>query len=69
MTWFFTILSLFGSYLNCKKKKICFILWIICNVFWLLFDLKASVYSRVILDLVQTGFSIYGLMEWSKNGN
>lgn len=64
--WVLTIVSLIGNYLNCRKIRICFVVWIACNVGWILIDFYNAVYSRAVLDLVQIGFSVYGLNKWSK---
>ena len=61
-----TMISLFGNYLNCRKKKICFILWIICNIGWICVDVNNGAYSRMLLDAVQIGFSFYGYKNWGK---
>lgn len=61
-----TIASLIGNYLNCRKKKICFILWIVCNIGWMCVDLNAGSYSRMLLNAVQIGFNIYGYKHWAK---
>ena len=66
LSWVLTAISLFGNALNCKKIRLCFVLWIICNIGWTAVDIANHVYSRMILDLVQIGFSIYGLHEWKK---
>lgn len=66
MTWFLTIISLIGNYLNCRKIRISFIVWLICNTGWLIYDLYNRIYSRAILDLVQSGFCIYGYLKWRK---
>lgn len=61
-----TIGCLFGDLFNCKKMRICFIIWGVCNVGWLFVDLTNGAYSRMILDAVQIGFNLYGLRQWSK---
>lgn len=61
-----TIISLVGNYLNCRKLRICFVLWIICNVGWIYVDFNSGAYSRMILDAVQIGFSFYGYRNWGK---
>lgn len=62
-----TIGCLLGNYLNCKKKKICFIIWAVCNVGWFFVDLNNGAYSRMMLNVVQIGFNLYGLKQWTKN--
>lgn len=63
---FLTVISLLGNFLNCRKLRICFILWIACNIGWIYVDLYAGSYSRMILDAVQIIFSIYGYINWGK---
>lgn len=64
-----TIVSLIGNYLNCRRIKTCFILWIACNIGWICVDFNAQTYSRMILDAVQIGFSFYGYKNWSLENN
>ena len=64
-----TIISLVGNFFNCRKMRICFILWIVCNVGWICVDFNAGAYSRMILDAVQIGFSFYGYKNWCKEEN
>jgi nicotinamide riboside transporter PnuC len=66
MTWLFTAISLLGNYLNCRKLRCGFLVWIVCNICWLAYDIMNGIYSRAVLDIVQTGFSIYGYIEWGK---
>lgn len=66
ITWILTAISLFGNWLNCRKLRVCFIVWILCNVGWLSYDLAGFVYARAVLDAVQIGFSIYGYINWRK---
>ena len=61
-----TTISLFGNYLNCRKLRICFVLWIFCNIGWICVDFKAGAYSRMVLDAVQIGFSFYGYRNWAE---
>lgn len=60
------ITSLLGNYFNCKKMIICFYIWIACNIGWTVVDILAGSYSRSILDIVQIGFSIFGIIQWTK---
>jgi nicotinamide riboside transporter PnuC len=66
MTWIFTAICLAGTVLNVKKKRVCFLLWIVGNVAWLIYDIVSELYSRAILDAVQLGFAIWGYIEWSE---
>lgn len=64
--WILTVVSLFGNLLNCMRVRLCFMLWIACNIGWLVIDIKAGTYSRAVLDIVQTGFAIFGFIRWGK---
>ena len=62
--WLVTILSLYGNVLNVKKNKFGFIVWIGANLAWLAYDIWSGLYSRVALDIVQTAFCVWGIIEW-----
>lgn len=62
-----TIGCLVADYFNCKKMRICFVIWGICNIGWLCVDFVNGAYSRMLLDMVQTCFNLYGFIKWSKN--
>lgn len=66
-TWVATVIALSGTVLNCKKKKVCFVLWTITNSMWLVWDLYNGTISRAFLDLVQLLLAIYGIYEWNKD--
>lgn len=68
MTWITTAICLLGTILNVKKKSLCFYLWTVANMMWAIYDFKTGLYSRMILDLVQLGFAVWGIIEWRKNG-
>lgn len=60
-----TIGCLIGNYLNCRRQKICFIIWIFCNIGWFYVDLMNAAYSRMSLNVVQIMFNIYGFNQWT----
>jgi len=63
-TWATTILSLAGTVLNVKKLRACFFVWVIANILWLVYDISQALYSRALLDIVQTAFAVWGIIEW-----
>lgn len=67
--WLLTVGCLVGSILNSYKRRACFWIWIVCNIAWIIIDIKNMTYSRATLDAVQTVFCIIGLHEWSKHGD
>lgn len=62
--WILTLMCLVGTILNVKKNIICFYLWSIANIGWLIFDIISGLYSRALLDFVQLCFAIWGIIEW-----
>lgn len=64
-----TILCFIGMILNVKKMKACFIVWLIGNTVWLLIDIHSMAISRVVLDIAQQIFNVWGLIEWRKIKN
>lgn len=66
VTWILAAISLFGSFLNAKKKIACFYLWAIGEVFWFSLDIHNHTYGRAVLDAVSLVICIYGLFEWKK---
>ena len=65
-TWVITLISLTGTILNVKKNALCFWLWAFGNIAWLSYDLSLELYSRAVLDMVQLGFAIWGIIKWKK---
>lgn len=66
ITWILATISLFGSFLNAKKKIACFYLWAIGEVFWFILDVCNGVYGRATLDFISFCMAIYGALEWRK---
>jgi nicotinamide riboside transporter PnuC len=66
ITMAITAVCLAGTVLNVRKSVLCFYLWMVGNVAWLLVDLSAEAYSRAVLDAVQFGFAAWGAIAWSR---
>ena len=69
MDWIIASLSLIGVVANIYNKAWCFILWIITNSFWCIYDLRQGLYSQAILFAVYMLLAVFGLYKWAKNGN
>jgi nicotinamide riboside transporter PnuC len=65
--WAVTILCLLGTVANVFKKRICFYLWAVGNIAWLIYDLSMGLYSRAVLDAVQLVLAIVGIFTWKKS--
>lgn len=66
ITWILTAISLAGNILNCVKIRACFIVWVICNTGWILYDAQTGLWSRMTLDIVQTILCIFGFISWGR---
>lgn len=66
VTWILTAISIAGTWLNAKKLRCCFYIWLACNGGWLAWDIVNMIYARALLDIIQSVFCIYGLFKWRK---
>lgn len=66
ITWITAGVSIVGSYLNIKKKTVCFYLWGVVVVVHLIVDIQNSQYGRAFLDMFLIGTNIYGIVSWTK---
>jgi len=60
-----TVLAIIATYLNTKKKKICFVLWIFTNTTFLIQSVYLKAWNLALLYLIYLGLAFYGLREWS----
>lgn len=67
LIWFMAILNIWGTVLNIKVDYRAFVIWTICNVFWLAYDFYSKQYARIIVDVVNLATSTWGLIEWYNN--
>lgn len=66
LSWLFAALSLTGTWLNIKKRRVCFIIWACTNGFWTVYDMSIGAYAQAVLFAVYFGLAIYGLREWGR---
>ena len=64
LTWLLAALSLAGVWLNIKKNSSCFIIWLITNASWTIYDFSIGAYAQSALFFIYTILAIYGLYEW-----
>lgn len=76
INWFLeildTIISLSGHYgrwLNANKKRICFIIWAICTIYWAARDFSLGLYSQALFCLISVCINIYGYIKWGNDKN
>ena len=66
ITWTLAVICLAGNVLNVKKIRFCFLIWMACNIVWIVYDVIHTNYARVLLDSVQIGFDLWGFITWKK---
>lgn len=65
-SWVLSAISIIGTVLNVKKKRICFWIWLFTNATWVVVDFIFGLYAQSVLFMVYTGLAIYGIIEWKK---
>lgn len=65
LMWIVTGLSIIGVILNIYKRKECFIIWIITNVLWCLYDFHIEAHAQSGLFLIYLILAIAGLIKWN----
>ena len=64
----FTLLGKLGRWANVKGKRICFVMWAICLVYWMARNWGLDLWVQTGGCLVSLGFHVYGYWNWGKNG-
>jgi nicotinamide riboside transporter PnuC len=65
--WIVTVSSLVGTVLNILKNKWCFVIWLLTNTLWCIYDFYISNYPQAILFLIYVGLAIWGIYKWREN--
>jgi len=66
LSWIFAALSVTGTWLNIKKRRVCFIIWGFTNGFWFVYDMAIGAYAQSALFAVYFILALRGLWEWSR---
>ena len=64
----FTLLSKAGRWFNVKGKKICFLIWAVCLMYWMARNLSMGLMVQTAGCFVSFVFHIYGYWNWNKKG-
>jgi nicotinamide riboside transporter PnuC len=63
-SWILAALSITGTIFNVKKMVVCFYLWAIGEIFWIILDFTNHQYGRVFLDSVHFIMALWGIYDW-----
>jgi nicotinamide mononucleotide transporter len=61
-----TTLSIVGIILNAKKIIWCWHIWILSNIFWIIYSISTQQWSQLILWVAFLIFNFYGYFQWKK---
>lgn len=64
VTYIITALTIIGTVANSFQKRWCFVVWIITNVFWIIYNLSIQQQAQALLYVVNLITSIIGLIKW-----
>ena len=63
--WMTSFASLFGVWLNIKKRVACFWIWALTNAVWTYADLEHGIYPQAALQAAYFLLALYGILKWS----
>lgn len=64
LMWLAVAVSLYGNLLVVWKNQNGFLVWIVTNSAWVLYDLYMGIYSQAVLFLIYNLFAVYGYLSW-----
>lgn len=63
----FELLDKYATWLNIKGRTLCFIIWMICNFYWIIIDLHRHLYAQTFFIIISTLFYIWGFVKWKRD--
>lgn len=67
ISWFVTMIALYGAYLNSKQDRNGFWFWLVSNLSFCLINILTGQYALSFLFGVYTAITINGLVKWNKS--
>jgi hypothetical protein len=62
--WIATTLSIFGTILNAYNLIICWYIWGLANILWIIWSYKKREYSQIFLWSIFLLTNIFGYIKW-----
>lgn len=62
--WGTACISLTGAFFNARQKWYSFLVWMVANVFWIIYDLYNGCYAQAALFTAYLSMNVYGLYCW-----
>lgn len=64
----FTLLGKVGRFLNAKGKRVCFLIWGFCLLYWTARNVQLGLFVQTIGCITSLAMHVYGWFEWKKKG-
>lgn len=65
--WIISCISIIGGLFNAFGKTVGFVIWIIANISWIIFDIYTMQYAQIPMWAVYTITSAIGIYIWRKH--
>jgi len=65
-SWIVTIASIAGTTANACKKRWGFLIWMLTNTFWVIYDVHFGLYAQAFLYVVNFVLAVTGFILWGK---
>ena len=62
--WATACISLTGAFLNARQKWYSFVVWMVANVSWIMYDIFNGCYAQAALFCAYLAMNVYGLYCW-----
>ena len=59
-TWVLAAVSLAATWLNARRLRLCFLLWVATNLCWCYVNLAIGLHARAALDATYSLLALYG---------
>lgn len=54
----------YAKWQNIKGKRLCFLIWFVCSIYWFVVDIQRGLYAQALFCIPTAAFQIYGYYEW-----
>jgi nicotinamide riboside transporter PnuC len=65
LTYILSAVSIIGAFLNARKNRWGFVVWICGNFGWIVVDVIYEMYAQILVWIIFSITSIYGFRKWS----
>ncbi|NGX33831.1 MAG: hypothetical protein K1060chlam1_00172 [Candidatus Anoxychlamydiales bacterium] len=65
--WFNTVVAIMGTILNAKQLRFGFILWMMTNGVFVVYNVYIGSFQQAALFSVYFGLAVYGWISWGKS--